>query len=97
MKDLTELYNNDIEQFIKELEVIPSPKQAEETWITWANDLFGADESKWNTFFEKLTEQQRMRLNNLNSSERQKEYLLKVTETRSLSYEEWNDLRACDF
>ena len=98
MKALSELYEkHEYERFVQEIEKISPPKKAAETLINWMNEEFRGDQAAWYHFYESLSTEQIERLNHLASSKKQEEYLLKSSESRALTKEEWADLRACDF
>lgn len=94
---LTELYaKRDMEEFIKLLETIP-PNEVGQIWVSWANESFKSDEDAWDAFWTSMTAEQMQRLQQLDSSDRQKKYLMEQAATRELTDKEWADLRACDF
>lgn len=95
---LTKLYEQkDMQSFVRQLEGVSAPKEAERVFTEWANETFGANESAWDDFFELLTDDQYKRIITLGSSERQKEYLLNKAEQMELTDEEFSDLKAADF
>ena len=94
---LTELYaKKDMDGFLKLLETVP-PNEVGQIWVSWANESFKSDEDAWNAFWLSMTEEQRKRLSELDSSDRQRKYLMEQASKRELTDKEWADLRACDF